>query len=505
MTNWVAAKATRLFLLFHVLVASHPDLGKPSIVSNSAASIDSKAYRRRPQLVPRRGHYLFTRWPLSPEYPNAVTGGTTPSVGSSTGATYNVLDYGADPTAKRDSHQAIQHAINDAQQQLWNETSVAGNVEVSLAGGTYLISSSLWFQRAPRGFTAGRLSFRDGALVAGWTDTEQQKYLMQGNFYSVDIANLNLDAQHRGGCVHMFSHLQVTVTNVFFSHFSTVGLRTGTGHELLMDTCNFEEYPFRDDKYGLNHTLTGTALQVGSGDNEFWNTVIKCCKLGISTEGLNTFAALHLWPDCANFTLPSFSMVVGRSTRIWGSYMDGSGVLVTNPYQVHITDTWFKGPQGGVTVQVNGSRSDPTADSTVEDVRIWGNTFHCTTEGCPRLQTQAYQPGMNLTLQDVQIRDNYFDNNTQITGTFCEQSLIGNFTVFVLDFRDRLLFPVPICTCMVQYSFQLLDDPAHAGTIHHHILPSQGWSDLRVAVRTQPGAPVYGRVTASVDQSSCIV
>ncbi|XP_065189502.1 uncharacterized protein LOC135820122 [Sycon ciliatum] len=420
---------------------------------------------------------------------------TSSATAAASKGTFSVLDYGADPAGIKDSAKSIQNAIEDAQKQLWNEPAVGGNVAVSLEGGSYLISKPLNFSLPWNHVVAGRLTFRDGGLMAGWNHSEG--YLLQGDFTTVYLESLNLDARHRGGCIDMHTHEQTFIHNVFFSHFSSVGLNIGDGHELLVDECNFEEYAFSEDQRELQYPFTGTAILVGSPDNQFWNIIVKCCKQGIITRGQNIFSGIHLWPNCANFSISdSYSFIAGPETRIWGSYMDGSGVLLTQPANVHITDSWFYGPYGGLTLQLNNTKEL----GWMHDVIIRHNTFHCHL-GCPRLRTLGLEATTKMAVHDVIVRDNHFDNQSLAIGTYAQATHTstepGN--EFSVDFTGKLLFPVPVQNCHVQYSFQLLTVNADIGT--HFMIPSKGLYDVRVFIVAKE--PVNGRVFVSVDQSNC--
>lgn len=426
--------------------------------------------------------------PLRPVVTSAGKENTTAARGE-----FNVLDYGADPTGVKDSWSAIQKAISDAQTQLWSETPIGGNVVVSLAGGAYVISKPLNVSASKNGVMAGRLAIRDGGLIAGWNESEQ--YLLQGDFNSVNLENLNLDARHHGGCIYLHTHEQSFIHNVFFSHFSTVGLNIGEGHELLVDECNLQEYAFGEDKYGELHSFTGTAIYVGSPDNQFWNIVVKCCKQGIITSGQNTYSGIHLWPDCANFSIAdSYSFIAGPQTRIWGSYMDGSGILLTGPEYVHILDSWFYGPFGGLTFHFNQTQQQ----AWMHDVIIRHNTFHCH-EGCPTISAPGLADVSTLQLHDIIIRDNNFDNASSAVGTYAQKSVTATTREFVVDFTGMLLFPVPVMNCHVTYSFQLLTPNNVIQS--HYLVPSKGMYDVRVFVAGD--TDVTGRVFASVDQSNC--
>ena len=413
------------------------------------------------------------------------------------GGEFNVLDYGADPSGGKDSWTGIQAAINAAQKQLFAEKAIGGNTVVSLAGGDYVISKSLIISANPHGFLAGRLTIRDGGLVAGWNDTDQ--YLLQGDFNSINLENLNLDAGHHGGCINMYTHEQSFIHNVFFSHFSTVGLKIGDGHELLLDECNFEEYAFAEDQYAMEHNFTGTAINVGSPDNQFTNTVIKCCKQGIVTKGSNIFSRIHVWPDCANFSIAdSYSFIAGPHTRIWGSYMDGSGVLLTDPYTVHILDSLFYGPNGGLTFNF----TDFQHESWLRDIIVQQNTFKCHL-GCPLIKTLGLTDIAKVALRNVVIRDNHFDNASTTVATYAQKSIVATAREFVVDFTGMLLFPVPVQNCHVQYSFQLLTPNAQIES--HYLIPSKGLYDVRVfVVHPNSEVNITGRVYASVDLSTCV-
>ena len=428
----------------------------------------------------------------------SVNGRRLSSKGTPVGGEFNVLDYGADPSGGKDSWNAIQATIDAAQKQLFSEMAVGGYAVVSLAGGDYVISKPLNISGNPHGFIAGRLTIRDGGLVAGWNDTDQ--YLLQGDFSSVDLESLNLDAGHHGGCINMDMHDQSFVHNVFFSHFSTIGLNIGDGHELLLDECNFEEYTFGEDPHAMTHNFTGTAIYVGSPDNHFTNSVIKCCKQGIITRGANIFSRLHLWPDCGNVTIAdSYAFIAGPQTRIWGSYMDGSGVLLADAYNVHILDSLFYGPHAELIFNFTDFRHQ----SWMHDIIVRQNMFKCV-RGCPQIKTSGLTDAAKMILRDVVVRDNHFDNASTTVATYAQKSIVATAREFVVDFTGMLLFPMPVQNCHIQYSFQLLTPNAQIES--HYLIPSKGLYDVRVfVVHPNSEVNITGRVYASVDQSSCVI
>ena len=170
----------------------------------------------------------------------------------------NPVAFGADPTGRKDSTQAMYKAVA-ALLQLGqrsrstlssNITDLAGAV-LDLQGGEYLLSSPIMIPQFFGNFyiTGGTLRASsafpaDGYLVTIGATGCHPDYAASCNEF-IGLSNLLLDSNHKAaGAINIISAMGVTVgPGVFVERFAKIGIKVDGGHETMVhETWLVETY-----------------------------------------------------------------------------------------------------------------------------------------------------------------------------------------------------------------------------------------------------------------------
>ena len=271
--------------------------------------------------------------------------------------TISIIDLGGDPTGKNVSDDAFAAAFVTASTiaKGLNLGSVgSGSVTIDLGGGTYVISKpvSVYGQ----GFTISGGTILADVTSNGWPDNSCLLDVVGSQ--NIALESLTLDGAHVTGGSRFDNVVQVSVTSVFILHYKTFGIHGddshGASHELMVNDCFFAEFMWGEPGFDNIDILeaTGIYLEKQFYDSNFYNSIIRCTRVGIvNLAGANLFHGMHVYATC-NKNPDAYNVSVGlvqgawSQTRIINSYWDDSPLVLTSPNQVTLKDNLFYGLSG---------------------------------------------------------------------------------------------------------------------------------------------------------------
>lgn len=265
----------------------------------------------------------------------------------------SVIALGGDPTGAQDSTQALQTALSSAAS-LASSNGLpgsigSGGVGVDLGGGTYRISSPLLLHN----FNGIRVF--GGTIVAG-AEFPPTGCLLdvqgQGNLVFED---LTLDSNHTGGGMRVDNVVEVTVRSLFFLHYSSFGIwgddAHGASHELLVTESFFAEFMWGEKGFDTLSLQNGTGIYLAPQfyDSNFYNTIIRCTRVGVVNHaGANLFHGLHIYATC-NKDPGGLNVAVGMLSVAWGQtridncYFDDSPLVIVSAHDMVVKNSLVYG------------------------------------------------------------------------------------------------------------------------------------------------------------------
>ncbi|KAJ6308710.1 hypothetical protein OIU76_018315 [Salix suchowensis] len=206
--------------------------------------------------------------------------GSRPSV-------YEVTTYGADPTGKLDSTEALLRAIADA----FNGPSEGKPLRLPAAG-------------------AGNLKISGGTLTAS-DDFPTDGYLIDlsasssssssYNYEYITMKDLMLDCNFRGGGISVINSLRTSIDNCYISHFSTEGILVQNGHETYIRNSFLGQHITAGGDPG-ERNFSGTAINLMGNDNAVTDVVIFSAAIGVMVSGqANTLSGVHCYNKATGF------------------------------------------------------------------------------------------------------------------------------------------------------------------------------------------------------------
>jgi hypothetical protein len=336
-----------------------------------------------------------------------------------------VTSFGADPTGVNDSTAAIQAAVDAAGNTSAPVPDVyGGKLTVHLEGGSYMVSKPIQVGEAYGVAITGGSLFAsaafppDGYLLNG----EQPKQL--------SLSTLTLDARHIGGCLRLDMGLQIIVTDVLFYGFRTHGVladdQAGMGHELLLDSCFFAEYNWNEPGFNDKSKKFGTGVEMRYPDSHILNSIFRCSLYGVVNKaGSNQFSQLHIYTTCdhaataANMTTGFLEL--GFQSRFLDGYIDNCNLEIGHAsFLTEVSNTLFFG-QAGIVV------SPSEANQPVTGLRITGNTFSCTPQGCGFIAVDQSNGTIAFDqMQGVAVMNNAFANASNTRSSIVHASKTVN-------------------------------------------------------------------------------
>ncbi|CAK7356413.1 unnamed protein product [Dovyalis caffra] len=403
---------------------------------------------------------------------------------------YEVTSYGADPTGKLDSTEALLKAIKDAfngpsEGFLMKGITNLGGAHISLQGGNYMISKPLRLPAAG----AGNLMISGGTLTAS-DDFPTDAYLIDlsasssssssYNYEYITIKDLMLDCNYRGGGISVINSLRTSIDNCYIAHFKTEGISVQNGHETYIRNSFLGQHITAGGDPG-ERNFSGTAINLMGNDNAVTDVVIFSAAIGVMVSGqANTLSGVHCYNKATGFggtgiylKLPSLTQ-----TRIVNCYLDYSGIVAEDPVQLTISSSFFLGDAYILLKSING---------LAKGINIVDNMFSGSDKGIEIVQLDQSKGSFKQIDQVVVDRNNVRGMN--LKATVAKGSVQGNGTKWTIDFSPVLLFPNLIDH--VQYSL------SSSGTLFpSHAL--RNVSENRVVIESNVAVPA--NVFVMVDQ-----
>lgn len=401
---------------------------------------------------------------------------------------YHATDYGADPSGKLDSTDALEQAISDAfrsqvEGHLIQGVADLGGAQLHLDGGTFKISRPL---RLPK-IRGGNFMILCGSLTASPdfpTDRHLIELLPSSSSFSyedVTLKDLMIDSNFRGGGIAIVNSLRTIIDNCYISHFVTNGILIQGGHETYVrNTFIGQHINAGGDR--REKDFSGIGINIKGNDNAVTDVVIFSASIGILIQGqANMLTGIHCYNKATGWggtgiyiQAPGFTQ-----TRIANSYFDFTGIVAEDPVQLHITGSFFLGNAFVLLKSLKG---------VAFGINIVDNMFSGDYTGVPTVQLDQSNSPFTKIEQVVVDRNNA--RGMVLKSTVARGSIWRNGTTWTVDFSRALLFPNLIKH--VQYTL-------HAGaSFPRHILRNA--SGNRVTVETE--LPTSATLHVAVDQST---
>ena len=402
-----------------------------------------------------------------------------------------MIDYGADPTGRSDSTEALQQAIFDVFRspidgRLMPGVANLGGAEVHLDGGTYIINRPL---RLPE-VNGGNFMIHGGSLKASdsfptdrhlielWSPSDSPI-----SYEYITLKDLLLDSNFRGGGISIVNSVRITVENCYISRFTTDGILIRGGHEAYVSNCFIGQHitvggDLREKDF------SGVGINVAGNDNAITDVVIFSAAIGVLVEGqANVLTGVHCYNKATGLggigiylKSPGFTQ-----NRILNCYLDFTGIVMDDPVQVQISNSFFLG---------NAQIKIKSLKGVAKGVSIVNNMFSGDYSGVPIVELDETEEP--FTRIDQVVVDRNSVRGMRLRSTVARGSVWGNGTIWTVDFSEVLLFPNRIKN--VQYTL-------HAGKLK--VFPKHVLRDLSGnAVTVESDVPVSATIHVAVDQST---
>ncbi|CAN8325358.1 unnamed protein product [Cochlearia groenlandica] len=405
---------------------------------------------------------------------------------------YRVISYGADPTGKLDSTNAILKAMEDACEGpengvLMEGINDLGGSRIDLEGGSYLISRPLRFPSAG----VGNLLISGGTLKAS-DDFPTDKYLIELNdessklqyiFEYITLRDLLIDCNYRGGAIAVVNSLRTSIDNCYITRFGddANGILVQKRHETYIRNSFLGQHVTAGGDGG-ERNFSGVAVNLMGNDNAVTDTVIFSASVGVMISGqANLLSGVHCYNKATGFGGTGIYLKLPGLTqnRILNCYLDYTGIVAEDPVQLQISGTFFLGDAFVLLKSITG---------LVKGVNIVDNMFSGSGHGVQIVQLDQRNKAFGDVDQVVVDRNSV--NGMVVRSTVAKGTVDGNGTFWTVDFSQVLLFPDLIRH--VQYTFAA----SEANAFPVHALRSV--SDNRVVVETKEA--VTGKVYVTVEQ-----
>eukprot|EP01060_Flectonema_neradi_P032389 TRINITY_DN513_c16_g1_i1.p1 TRINITY_DN513_c16_g1~~TRINITY_DN513_c16_g1_i1.p1 ORF type:complete len:465 (+),score=98.69 TRINITY_DN513_c16_g1_i1:37-1431(+) len=269
------------------------------------------------------------------------------------GAVFSPTDFGADPTGKTDSTDAVTKALN-SMLSVANASSMAdgirnlGGATLDLRGGTYLISKSLV---VPQYF--GNFKISDGTLMAasnfsspgylvhvgGSVCTNKQRSCNEEIVFDGVMFNSNHKAS---GGLYIGATMGAVVIESFFYGFNSFGIKIDGGHETMVSNCWLSEYYYSETSHPPGNSI---GIHVNGNDHYITNVIVfDYTTIGILVSGAaNLLTGIHTWNGGGvGIQLGNTSNAYGATkNRLTGCYLDYNTLDVYNPVDTIIENGFF--------------------------------------------------------------------------------------------------------------------------------------------------------------------
>ncbi|PWA81321.1 pectin lyase-like superfamily protein [Artemisia annua] len=365
---------------------------------------------------------------------------------------YGVSWYGADPSGKIDSTDAILSAIADAVEEeregiMMEGIANHGGVQISLEGGIYLISRPIQFPVTG----VGNIVISGGTLRASNNFTTND-YLIDlstlpnstnhnYNYEYITLRDIMLDCNYRGGGIRAINALRTSIDNCYITHFTNNGILVQGGHETYIRNSFLGQHITAGaDPHERN--FSGTAINLAGNDNAITDVVIFSASTGIMISGqANVISGVHCYNKATGFGGTGIYLKLAglTQTRIVNSYFDYTGIVSEDPVQLYVSGCFFL---GDAFILLKSNRG------VVNGVNIVDNMFSGSNRGIDIVQLDQ-RNGAFYNIDQVVVNNNNV-NGMNLKATFAKGAAQGNGTSWTVDFNRILLFPRHIKS--VQYT-----------------------------------------------------
>ncbi|KAL8233905.1 hypothetical protein R6Q59_020005 [Mikania micrantha] len=309
---------------------------------------------------------------------------------SSTSGVFSVIGYGADPTGKTDSTDAILAAITAAISVagdgfLMEGITNLGGVHISLEGGIYNISRPIKLPVAGRGniiIFGGTLKASDNFTADGYLldlSSSSSSPNHDYNYEFVTLRDLMLDCNFKGGGIRAVDALRTSINNCYITRFTTTGILVQRGHETyIRNTFLGQHITAGGDPNERN--FTGTAIDLQGNDNAITDVVIFSAQVGIMISGqANMITGVHCYNKAYGLGGTGVYIKVPgiTQTRIVNSYFDYTGIVAEDPVQLHVSDCFFLGDSFIALKSIRG---------VIDGTNIVNNMFYGSNKGVDIVQ-----------------------------------------------------------------------------------------------------------------------
>ncbi|XP_076959923.1 polygalacturonase QRT3-like [Bidens hawaiensis] len=379
-----------------------------------------------------KSNYFF------PQKHVSLSSSSSPSSG-----VYSVIEYGADPTGKNDSTDAILAAISEAVSVtgdgfLMQGITNLGGVRISLEGGIYKISRPIKLPDAGLGnimIFGGTLKASDNFTTDSYLLDLSSSSSSTNHDYKyefITIKDLMLDCNFKGGGIQVVDSLRTTIDNCYIAHFTTTGILVQQGHETYIRNSFLGQHITAGNDPN-ERNFTGTAIDLQGNDNAVTDVVIFSAQVGIMVSGqANIITGVHCYNKAYGFGGTGVYIKVPgiTQTRIVNSYFDYTGIVAEDPLQLHVSGCFFLGDAFIVLKSVRG---------VVDGVNIVNNMFSGSNKGVDIVQLDQTTKEFN-EIGRVVVENNVV-NGMNMKATVANGVTPVNGTSWTVDFNKILLFP----------------------------------------------------------------
>ncbi|KAF7801331.1 polygalacturonase QRT3 [Senna tora] len=484
---------TKSLIFFHFLILLlllSPSFNLVLASSKKLPSVNTKSHHYHRSLRRLDALKASIASPLPPPSSPPPEGGSDPRI-------YLVTSYGADPTGQVDSTEALLAAMADAVNgsnykgyMMMQGITNVGGAQINLQGGNYLISRPL---RLPV-TGVGNLQIHGGTIRASDTfpsdgylidlspTNDKTSSSSPYNYEYITFKDLLLDSNFKGGGISVINSLRIGIDNCYITHFTTNGILVQSGHETYIRNTFIGQHITAGGDKG-EREFSGTGITLQGNDNAVTDVVIFSGAIGIMVTGqANIISGVHCYNKASGFggtgiylRLPSLTQ-----TRIVNSYMDYTSIVAEDPFQLHISSTFFLGDANIVLKSIKG---------VVSGINIVDNIFSGSNSGVEIVHLDQSKGGFE-NVEQVFV-DRNVAKGMNMKSTIGRVSLQGNGTSsWVVDFNEVLLFPNLIKH--VQYSLSIAAGDGFPGHVLRNV------SDNRVVIETSEA--VTGNLYVEVDQ-----
>ncbi|KAK4254626.1 hypothetical protein QN277_009982 [Acacia crassicarpa] len=414
-------------------------------------SVCRENYASPPSLP--KAHYQEALLRLNKLKTSIDVGSPSPSPGENESGVFLVTLYGADPTGNSDSTEAILRAIQDAtripskKRHLMPGVTDLGGAQINLQGGNYLISHPLRLPAA--GF--GNLMIHGGTIRAS-ENFPPSRYLIdlsetsnkgnktqkaspnpsQYNYEYITLKDLLLDSNFKGGGISIMNSLRISIHNCYITHFTTNGIEVQGGHETFIHNTFLGQH-ITAGADPDERSFSGTGISLAGNDNVVTDVVVFSASVGIMLSGeANTISGVHCYNKATAFGGTGIYMKLPglTQTRIVNSYMDYTSIVAEDPFQLHISGSFFLGDANVVLKSKSGF---------INGVNIVNNMFSGSNSGVEIVHLD--QSNCPFKQIDQVVVDQNIVKGMNLKATVARGSSKGNGTSWTVDFSKILLFP----------------------------------------------------------------